>query len=261
MFPLICSRTTSGSRSWPSRSTPTAEHNCPGVQYPHWKASCSMNASWIGCSSPSTVVTSEPSQATASARHAFTRRPSSSTVHAPHWPWSQPFLAPMRSSCSRSRSRSDVRVSTVTARRSPLTPKVMAASNMSQRPTPITGGPSPRMRQAGNGHDRAVIGGEFEAAAHRLYELLGDGQAEPRARLVGAEALEGLKRPRGVRDPRPVVAHDDPAVLARDVDAAADRRVLDRVADEVQQRLAQPLRVRPRLARARQVDRHLALLG
>ncbi len=35
---------------------------------------------------------SAPSCATASDRHVVTRRPSSSTVQDPHWPWSQPFL-------------------------------------------------------------------------------------------------------------------------------------------------------------------------
>src|SRR5690348_2716037 len=38
-----------------SSSIPTAEQSCPGVQYPHWNASRSTNASWSGWSSPSTV--------------------------------------------------------------------------------------------------------------------------------------------------------------------------------------------------------------
>ena len=38
-----------------------------------------------------------------------TRRPSTCTVQAPHWPWSQPFLAPVRARRSRRRSRSEVR--------------------------------------------------------------------------------------------------------------------------------------------------------
>ena len=33
-----------------SASMPTAEQICPGVQYPHWNASCSMKASCSGCS-------------------------------------------------------------------------------------------------------------------------------------------------------------------------------------------------------------------
>ncbi len=48
------------------------------------------------------------------------RRPPTSTVQAPHWPWSQPFLAPVSSSCSRSTSSSVARVSTASSRRSPL---------------------------------------------------------------------------------------------------------------------------------------------
>ncbi len=41
---------------------------------------------------PSMVVISAPSAATARVRQELTRRPSSRTVQAPHWPWSQPFL-------------------------------------------------------------------------------------------------------------------------------------------------------------------------
>ena len=33
----------------------------------------------------------------ASVRQELMRRPLTSTVHAPHWPWSQPFLVPVRS--------------------------------------------------------------------------------------------------------------------------------------------------------------------
>ena len=33
-------------------------------------------------------------------------------VHAPHWPWSQPFFAPVSPRCSRRRSSSVVRTST-----------------------------------------------------------------------------------------------------------------------------------------------------
>ena len=47
------------------------------------------------------VVISAPLAATARVRQELTRRPSTSTVQAPHWPWSQPFLLPVRSRCSR----------------------------------------------------------------------------------------------------------------------------------------------------------------
>ena len=50
------------------------------------------------------VVTSAPSFMTASVRQEMMRRPSTSTVQAPHWPWSQPFLVPVRSRWSRSAS-------------------------------------------------------------------------------------------------------------------------------------------------------------
>ena len=42
------------------------------------------------------------------------RRPSTSTVQAPHWPWSQPFFVPVSFQCSRSASSSVVRVSSAT---------------------------------------------------------------------------------------------------------------------------------------------------
>ena len=53
---------------------------------------------------PSMVRMSAPSWLTASARQELIRRPSTSTVQAPHWPRSQPFLVPVRSRRSRRRS-------------------------------------------------------------------------------------------------------------------------------------------------------------
>jgi len=67
------------------------------------------------------VVTADPDAVTASTRQEFTRRPSSSTVQAPHWPWSQPFLEPVRPRWSRSRSSRDVRWSSSLDRSTPLT--------------------------------------------------------------------------------------------------------------------------------------------
>ena len=46
--------------------------------------------------------------------------PSTSTVQAPHWPWSQPFLVPVRSRRSRSRSSRVVQGATWSSRRCPL---------------------------------------------------------------------------------------------------------------------------------------------
>src|SRR3546814_18397553 len=62
-----------------------------------------MKAACIGCRSsgvpsPSIVVTVSPSCITASDRQLLIRRPSTITVQAPHWPWSQPFLVPVRRS-------------------------------------------------------------------------------------------------------------------------------------------------------------------
>src|SRR6266853_1423815 len=91
ILPLIHSAISASSPAWPSSSSFTADMIWPGVQYPHWNASCSTNASCTGCSPPSAarpsiVVTSRPSQVTASVRHASTRLPSTRTVHAPQQP-------------------------------------------------------------------------------------------------------------------------------------------------------------------------------
>lgn len=48
-------------------------------------------------------------------------RPSTNTVQAPQAPALQPFFEPVRSKCSRNRSSSEVRLSTVTVRRVPFT--------------------------------------------------------------------------------------------------------------------------------------------
>ena len=58
------------------------------------------------------VVIALPCAATASVRQDSTRRPSTCTVQAPHWPWSQPFLLPVSSSCSRRASSRTLRTST-----------------------------------------------------------------------------------------------------------------------------------------------------
>src|SRR3990172_6565793 len=62
-----------------------------------------MGWGFSGVPIPSTVVTSRPSTVGASTRHEFTGSPSSSTVHAPQFPCSQPNFGPV--TCRRSRSR------------------------------------------------------------------------------------------------------------------------------------------------------------
>src|SRR4029077_18416309 len=109
ILPLIHSAISASSPALPSSRSFTADMIWPGVQYPHWNASCSTNAACTGCSSPSAarpsiVVTSRPSHATASVRHASTRLPSTHTVHAPHVPWSHPFFDPVSPRCSRNAS-------------------------------------------------------------------------------------------------------------------------------------------------------------
>ena len=103
----------------------------PGVQKPHWRPWFSVNARCTGCRVPSglasdsTVVTSAPSSCAANIRHARVGSPSTSTVHAPHAPCSQPAWAPVRASSSRRKSSSSVRGSTSTSCAVPLTVTAM----------------------------------------------------------------------------------------------------------------------------------------
>src|SRR5438067_5304527 len=77
-------------------------------------------AASFACARPSTVVTAAPSTVAASVRQEFTRRPSTSTVHAPHCPRSQPFFVPVRCSRSRSASSSVTRGSSASSSALPL---------------------------------------------------------------------------------------------------------------------------------------------
>ncbi len=76
---------------------------------------------------PSIVVTCRPSTEAARVRQDSTRSPSTWTVQAPHWPWSQPFLAPVRSMCSRSASSREVRTSITSRCSRPLTVSTVSA--------------------------------------------------------------------------------------------------------------------------------------
>ena len=58
-------------------------------------------------------------------KHALTRLPSTSTVHAPQVPWSQPFLVPVRFSRSRNASSSVTRGSSASVCGRPLMFSVM----------------------------------------------------------------------------------------------------------------------------------------
>ena len=92
-----------------------------------------------------------------------------------------------------------------------------------------------------------------EPASHRLNQSLGKGKAEPRALdpcLLGPQALEGRKQPfQSVgRDARAGVDHLEPQPARRGGrirkrDRAPLAVVFDRVGEEVQQHLLEPLRV------------------
>src|SRR3977135_2378340 len=62
---------------------------------------------------------------TASVRHELMRTPFTITVHAPHWPWSQPFFVPVRPRYSRRASRSVVHGATSISLGAPLTVRVI----------------------------------------------------------------------------------------------------------------------------------------
>src|ERR1700722_17445435 len=133
MLPLISSFTAASSGPHGSLSNATADMICPEVQYPHWYPSHATNAACIGCNAsgeprPSIVVISSPSCIRAKLRHEFTRLPFTCAVHAPHWPWSQPFFVPVRATVSRRQSRSVVRGSTRSWRSLPLMRSVIGTA-------------------------------------------------------------------------------------------------------------------------------------
>src|SRR5689334_5705857 len=102
-----------------------------------------MKACCSGCSAPSfarpsIVVISAPCFMTASVRQELILLPSTNTVHAPHWPWSQPFLVPVRSRWSRSASRSVVHGASLSCLATPFT--VMATESFSGTATISSGG-------------------------------------------------------------------------------------------------------------------------
>src|SRR5260370_5498336 len=83
------------------------------------------------------VVICAPSFITAGVRHELIRRPSTRTVQAPHWPWSQPFLVPVSPRWMRSASSSVVHGAKVSLFATPLTWSVIVilagAENFSPR--------------------------------------------------------------------------------------------------------------------------------
>src|SRR3954453_4199557 len=136
--------------------------------------------------SPAAVTTSPPSWATASARQDSVRLPSSRTVHAPHCPWSQPFLGEVTPSRSRSASRREVRVSTVTVRSRPSTVSVIVDSCTA---------PAPR-----SGPGRNSVASHSGASADEVrLELAGESLVGPPAhqRPIGG-VLERLHLPSAV---------------------------------------------------------------
>ena len=74
----------------------------------------------VGLTEPFDSRYASPSCMQAKLKQLTTRIPFNRTVQAPHWPWSQPFLVPVRPRCSRSASSRVVRVSTARLRTWPF---------------------------------------------------------------------------------------------------------------------------------------------
>src|SRR5262245_21543951 len=173
-----------------------------------------MNARCSGVRSsprPSTVVISAPSAATASVRHDRTRRPSRSTVQAPHCPWSHPFFGPVRPIPSRTASSSVVRLSTVNRCVISLTWSEISVLPVT-RPCNQPGSPAGEPKAGELLPDPAAIAKLAVYVQDMLYDSEGDHHGpdvggrehRPRDRLVRAgwraRAGGGERRPPGRRD-------------------------------------------------------------
>src|SRR4051794_26870241 len=153
-----------------------------------------MNASCTGCSAspsarPSIVVTSSRT-ATASSRQELARRPPTSTVHAPHCPWSQPFLAPVSASSSRRTSSSVARVSTPIACRSPLIVSVRSTRCASMSGTLPPGVRTDGSQRTQAGGDR---GGGEDAADDRPRPPYDEPARQHAGRLIADSELLAVR--------------------------------------------------------------------
>src|SRR5216684_6855227 len=182
MLPLISSFTSASSGPQGSLSSATADMIWPDVQYPHWYPSKATKAACIGCSAsgaprPSIVVISSPSCIRARLRQELTRRPFTCTVHAPHCPWSQPFLVPVRPTVSRRQSSRVVRGSTETRCSWPLirsvtgTAPVLGAAATAPAAPPWAAG-----CDAGAHPARAAAAAEAPAVVRNARRVRSDGR-------------------------------------------------------------------------------------
>src|SRR6267142_854642 len=160
-----------------SASSSWASTIMPGVQKPHCNPWQARNASCSGLNpspgvSPSIVVTAAPSHCTASSRQARALSPSSSTVHAPHTPCSQPTCVPVSPRSSRRKSLSERRGSISRSTGSPLTVRRVA------------------MAIFGRGHPRRVPPLPFHDSVSRNVPLL-EVRGLQRS-FYGIRALDGV---------------------------------------------------------------------
>src|SRR3712207_2870960 len=136
--------------------------------------------------SPSIVAIALPSIRTANARQAFTRLPSTCTVHAPHWPRPQPFLVPLRCRCSRSASSRVVRGSRVSACAWPLTVSVTGIMTELSLGAVLAASRLRSLRR----DDGIDSGGEVNHAAGRCLT-----EALPAVDLAHGDLAGGARRP------------------------------------------------------------------
>ena len=156
------------------------------------KAAC-KGASRPSLARPSTVVMASPSCMIARVRQALIRRPSTSTVQAPHWPWSQPFLVPVRPRVSRRASSKVTRGSRPSSWRLPLTTRTTVTGSANGAGTGAAVGTGVGVNTGATARGR--LAAETVVAAHcrkSLRDMSGD--PPPGALRSCSPALTGWAR-------------------------------------------------------------------
>ncbi len=143
-------------------------------------------------SSPSIVVTSAPSACTASIRHERAETPSTSTVHEPQTPCSQPRCVPVRPSSSRRKSAS--------VRRSSTCHRALDTVDGEARPRTLTASPpavrAARARRRRGGGSRRVACASLPGLDSHPWRA-----RQPRQGLVGPASHRVAAPPPRARAP------------------------------------------------------------
>ena len=193
---LLADRLSSSAPGWRATRS-SALITMPGVQKPHCRPWHSRNAACIGCSvpsaaaSPSIVRTLAPAACAASTLHDLTARPSTSTVHAPHWAVSQPTCVPVSARSMRRKSTSSVRSSTVVVTALPFT--VERKRNGHERD--LLGSNADALSSTRGMHGRALAVQAYCATANGGKSARRCGQVSRRNRRAAAAAARMPSRP------------------------------------------------------------------